>query len=65
MPLTVTFDTNTLDSVVVPDRAQRESGASGVVVRNAIQNGRIEGSFSERLIPLLRVESTFSRHGRT
>lgn len=52
MPLTVTFDTNTLASVVSPDAAQRDTGTSGAVVRAAIQAGRIQGFFSETLITL-------------
>jgi hypothetical protein len=52
MPLTVTFDTNTLASVVSPETAQRGTGASGAAVRSAIQAGRIQGFFSETLITL-------------
>jgi hypothetical protein len=48
--LTVTFDTNTLASVVSPENAQRCTGQSGASVRDAIQAGRLRGFFSESLI---------------
>jgi hypothetical protein len=57
MPLTVTFDTNTLNSVVLPKTAQRGTGASGATVRTAIQVGRIQGFFSETLITLEGIEN--------
>jgi len=58
MPLTVTFDTNTLASVVSPDitGAQRGTGPSGATVRTAIQAGQIQGFFSETLITLEGIE---------
>src|SRR5882757_8760654 len=56
MPLTVTFDTNTLASVVSPETAQRETGASGAAVRIAIKAGQIQGFFSETLVTLEGVE---------
>ena len=49
MPLTVTFDTNTLASVVSPETAQRGTGTSGAIIRTAIQAGQIQGFFSETL----------------
>jgi hypothetical protein len=52
MPLTVTFDTNTLASVVSPETAQRGTGTSGATIRTAIQAGDIQGFFSETLITL-------------
>jgi hypothetical protein len=55
-PLTVTFDTNTLASVISPETAQRETGASGAAVRAAIEAGRIQGFFSETLVTLEGVE---------
>ena len=56
MPLTVTFDTNTLASVVSPKTAQRETGASGAAVRTAMEAGHIQGFFSETLVTLEGVE---------
>jgi hypothetical protein len=52
MPLTVTFDTNTLASVVSPETAQRGTGTSGATVRTAIQAGHIQGFFSETVVTL-------------
>ena len=52
MPLTVTFDTNTLASVVSPETAQRGTGTSGAIVRTEIQETRIQGFFSGTLIAL-------------
>ena len=57
MTLTVTFDTNTLASVISPETAQRETGTSGAVVRAAIQAGDIQGFFSETLITLEGIEN--------
>ena len=57
MPLTVTFDTNTLNSVVAPETAQRGTGTSGATVRTAIQAGYIQGFFSETLITLEGIEN--------
>ena len=50
----VTFDTNTLHSVVSPDSdtVQRNEGASGAAVRAGIQAGHIQGFFSATLIAL-------------
>ena len=56
MPLTVTFDTNTLASVVSPESGQRETGVSEAAVRAAIEAGRIHGFFSETLVTLEGVE---------
>ena len=56
-PLTVTFDTNTLASVVSPESAQRESGISGAVVQAALRAGRIQGFFSETLLTLEGIEN--------
>lgn len=56
MPLTVTFDTNTLASVVSPETAQRDTGASGAAVRTAIRAGHLQGFFSETLVTLEGVE---------
>jgi hypothetical protein len=50
--LTVTFDTNTLNSVVSPENAQRGTTESGASVRAALQAGRILGVFSETLVTL-------------
>lgn len=55
-PLTVTFDSNTLDAVVFPRSAQRENGPFGAIVRDAIQDGRIRGFFSETIITLEGIE---------
>ena len=52
MPLTVTFDTNTLASVVSPKTAQRGTGPCGTRVRAAIQSGHVQGFFSETLVIL-------------
>src|SRR5580658_2287073 len=51
-PLTVTFDTNTLRSVVSPENAQRATGPSGTAVKRSIQAGEIQGFFSETLVTL-------------
>jgi hypothetical protein len=56
MPLTVTFDTNTLASVVSPETAQRGTGTSGTIVRTAIQETRIQGFFSGILIALEGID---------
>jgi hypothetical protein len=50
--LTVTFDTNTLGSVVSPEKAQRENKEAAITVRAAVQDGRIRGFFSETLYTL-------------
>lgn len=52
MPLTVTFDTNTLASVVTPETAQRGTGPCGDIVRAAIRSGHVQGFFSETLVIL-------------
>ena len=61
MPLTVTFDTNTLESVVSPDAAQsragHDTGPSGAAVRAAIQAGRLQGFFSETHITTEGINS--------
>lgn len=57
MPLTVTFDTNALASVVAPETAQRGEGPSGAAVRAAIQDARIRGFFSETLLTLEGIEN--------
>ena len=51
-PLTVTFDTNTLASVVAPETAQRGTGESGAIVAAAMRAGHIRGFFSETVITL-------------
>ena len=56
-PLTVTFDTNTLASVVAPETAQRGTGASGAIVAAAMQAGRIRGFFSETVITLEGIKN--------
>jgi hypothetical protein len=43
MPLKVTFDTNTLNSVVWPGTAQRGTGTSGAEIQAAIKAGHITG----------------------
>ena len=57
MPLTVTFDTNTLASVVSPETAQRGTSSSGAAVRAAIEVGQIQGFFSETLVTLEGIEN--------
>ena len=47
MPLTVTFDTNTLNSVVWPETAQRGTETSGAKIQAAIKAGRITGFICE------------------
>jgi hypothetical protein len=49
---TVTFDSNTLDSVVSPETAQRENRDAAVTVQAAVKDGRIRGFFSETLYTL-------------
>lgn len=56
-PLTVTFDTNTLASVVAPETAQRGTGERGAIVAAAIRAGRIRGFFSETVITLEGIKS--------
>jgi hypothetical protein len=58
MPLTVTFDTNTLASVVSPETAQRGTGPSAAAVRAAIQAGQVQGFFSETLVTLEGIKNT-------
>ena len=55
--LTVTFDTNTLASVVAPETAQRGTGASGANVAAAVRAGRIRGFFSETVITLEGIKN--------
>jgi hypothetical protein len=57
VPLTVTFDTNTLASVVSPSTAQRATGASGATIRAAIQAGLIQGFFCETLVTIEGISS--------
>ena len=57
MPLAVTFDTNTLASLVSPETAQRGTGTSGTIVRIAIHAGHIQGFFSETLVTLEGIEN--------
>lgn len=52
VPLTVTFDTNTLASVVSPETAQRGTRESGGAVRAAIIAGRVQGFFSATLVTI-------------
>jgi hypothetical protein len=56
MPLTITFDTNTLASVVSPETAQRDTGVSGAAVRTAIKASQLLGFFSETLVTLEGVQ---------
>jgi hypothetical protein len=56
-PLTVTFDTNTLASVVDPETAQRGSGAWGAVVAAGIRAGQIQGFFSETIVTLEGIKN--------
>jgi hypothetical protein len=56
-PLTVTFDTNTLASVVAPETAQRGTGESGAIVAAAMRAGRIRGFFSETAITLEGIKN--------
>lgn len=56
-PLTVTFDTNTLASVVAPETAQRGTGESGAIVAAAVRAGRIRGFFSETVITLEGIKN--------
>jgi len=50
--LTVTFDTNTLASVVWPENPQCENAEAAITVQAAVQDGRIRGFFSETVITL-------------
>src|ERR1019366_8722141 len=50
--LTVTFDTNTLASVVWPENPQCENVEAAITVQAAVQDGRIRGFFSETVITL-------------
>jgi hypothetical protein len=67
MPLTVTFDTNTLASVVSPETAQRGTGPYGAIVRAAIRSGHVQGFFSETLVILegIRGKDRVDILGRT
>lgn len=56
-PLTVTFDTNTLASVVAPETAQRGTGESGAIVAAAMRARRIRGFFSETVITLEGIKN--------
>ena len=60
MTLRVTFDTNTLDSVVWPKTAQRGTGSSGAKIRSAIKTGCIQGFFSETLITIQGCSTLYS-----
>lgn len=52
-PLTVTFDTNTLDSVISPHTTQRAGEReSAAIVHAALKTDRILGFFSEALITI-------------
>lgn len=55
--LTVTFDTNTLNSVIWPENQQCENPEDAITVRAAIQDGRIRGFFSETLYTLEGIVS--------
>ena len=47
----VTFDTNTLDKAVRPERHENDPGRAGFLkVNRALRDGRVRGSFSETLI---------------
>ena len=56
-PLTVTFDTNTLASVVAPETAQRGTGESGGIVAAAMRAGRF-AAFSVRPLSRWRKSRT-------
>lgn len=57
LPLTVTFDTNTLSSVAFPETAQRRTKECAEVIRCAIEYGRVKGFFSETLITIEGIVS--------
>lgn len=58
MPLTVTFDTNTLADVISPETSQHPSDpADAARVRTAIQSGKIQGVFCETLITLEGIKN--------
>jgi hypothetical protein len=58
MPLRVTFDTNTLADVVLPEASQQPTNpADAARVRAAIQLGKIQGFFSETLVTLEGVQT--------
>jgi hypothetical protein len=57
MPVTVTFDTNTLASVVSPENGQRGTETSGATVQAAIQAGHIRGFFSETIVTVEGIKS--------
>lgn len=46
----VTFDTNTLNSVLYPESSQRENNSEAEIVRSFIISGRLRGFFCETLI---------------
>lgn len=48
----VTFDSNTLNSVLYPEFSQRENKGEAEIVRNSIIYGNLQGFFSETLITL-------------
>ncbi|WP_240471315.1 hypothetical protein [Komagataeibacter rhaeticus] len=50
--LNVTFDTNTLNSVLYPESSQRENNGEAEIVRSSIISGRLRGFFCETLITL-------------
>jgi hypothetical protein len=52
LPLTVTFDTNTLNSVIFPNEAQRNTSEDGRAINSAIKVGQVRGFFSETLITI-------------
>jgi hypothetical protein len=56
MHLAITFDRNTLASMVSPETAQRDTGAGGAVVRTAIEARHVQGAFSETLVTMEGVE---------
>jgi hypothetical protein len=55
----VTFDTNTLRDIVLPDKSQRKPTGeiNGNKVRAAIQSGKIHGVFCEVLVTLEGIEN--------
>jgi hypothetical protein len=58
MPLTVTFDTNTLADVISPETSQDPTDpADAARVRAAIQSGKIQGVICETLITLEGVKN--------
>jgi hypothetical protein len=56
-PISVTFDTCSLDTVIWPETSQHKDGkVNGLKVREAIENGRVHGFFSESLITLEGIQ---------